>query len=89
MLNAIPGVSCRKPKGAIYMFPKLDHKRFAIEDDAAFMLELLLEEKMLLVQGTAFNWPEPNHMRLVFLPRISDLKDALTRFDRFLGKRLV
>ncbi len=89
MLNAIPGVSCKKPKGAIYMFPKLDSKRFAIEDDEAFVLELLLEEKMLLVQGTAFNWPEPNHLRLVFLPRISDLKDALTRFDRFLRKRLI
>lgn len=85
MLNAIPGVSCVKPKGAIYMFPRLDPKRFAIKDDEQLVLDLLLQEKILLVQGTAFNWPEPDHVRIVFLPRSDDLSAAVERLGRFLS----
>ncbi len=87
MLNDIPGVYCTKPKGAIYAFPRLDPSQFTLASDESLILELLLEEKMLLVQGEAFNWPEPDHLRLVFLPQKSDLKDALERFARFLDKR--
>ncbi|MHC9036436.1 pyridoxal phosphate-dependent aminotransferase, partial [Cobetia marina] len=67
-LNEIPGVSCVKPKGALYMFPRLDPEMYPFEDDQQMVLELLLEEKMLLVQGTAFNWPNPDHLRIVTLP---------------------
>ncbi|KAF0813131.1 Glutamate-pyruvate aminotransferase AlaA [Andreprevotia sp. IGB-42] len=82
-LTGIPGVSCVKPKAALYMFPKLDPKLYPIVDDQQFMLELLQEEKVLLVQGTGFNWPTPDHFRLVFLPNADDLHVALNRLDRF------
>lgn len=84
MLNAMPGVSCVKPKAALYMFPKLDSKMYPITDDQQFILELLLEEKVLLVQGSGFNWPNPDHFRVVFLPHLEDMKEALTRVGRFL-----
>lgn len=84
-LTAIDGVSCTKPGGALYFFPKLDIDRFAITDDERFVLDLLLQEHMLLVQGTAFNWPEPDHFRIVFLPSAEDLLDAVARLERFLG----
>ena len=84
MLNQIPGVSCVKPKGALYMFPKLDRKRFNLQDDEKLVLDLLRQEKILLVHGSGFNWPEPDHVRLVFLPREDDLQQALLRFGRFL-----
>jgi alanine-synthesizing transaminase len=86
LLNEIPGVSCTKPKGAIYMFPKLDPKKFAVDNDEQLVLDFLQQEKILLVQGTAFNWPQPDHLRVVFLPRADDLQHALERFAAFLGR---
>ena len=85
LLNQIPGVSVVKPKGALYMFPRLDPKVYPIADDQQFAYELLAEEKLLIVQGTGFNWPTPDHFRLVFLPNSDDLTEALTRIERFLG----
>ncbi len=84
LLTAIPGVSCVKPSGALYMFPKLDPDLYPIEDDEQFCLELLLQEKLLLVHGTAFNLPDTQHFRIVFLPWVDDLSDAITRLGRFL-----
>jgi alanine-synthesizing transaminase len=84
MLTAIPGVSCVKPTGALYMFPRLDPKRHPIYDDEKFVLDLLLNERLLVVQGTAFNWPEPDHFRVVTLPRVAELEDAIGRIGRFL-----
>ena len=86
MLTQIPGVSCVKPKAALYMFPRLDPKVYPIADDQQFAYELLAEEKLLIVQGTGFNWPTPDHFRLVFLPNSDDLNEALSRIDRFLGR---
>lgn len=86
-LTEIPGVSCVKPKGAIYLFPKLDEKLYPIEDDELFMLELLREQKILLVQGTAFNLDSRNHLRIVFLPGVDVLEDAIDRFALFLDKK--
>ena len=83
MLSAIPGVHCMKPKGTLYMFPRLDPKLYPIQDDQQFILELLEEEKVLLVQGTGFNWPQPDHFRLVFLPNTDDLQDSMQRITRF------
>ncbi len=85
MLNAIPGVSCVKPKGAIYMFPKLDAKRFNISNDEQFVLDFLRQEKVLLVHGTGFNLKTPDHFRLVFLPRVDDLERAISSLERFLS----
>ncbi len=84
-LNSIPGISCVKPKGAFYLFPKIDVKRYNIVDDEKFVLDFLLQEKVLLVQGTGFNWPEPDHFRIVFLPNLTDLKEALDRLENFLS----
>ncbi|WP_034619000.1 MULTISPECIES: pyridoxal phosphate-dependent aminotransferase [Chitinibacter] len=84
MLNAIPGVSVVKPKAALYMFPKLDPAIYPVSDDQQLMLELLTEEKVLLVQGTGFNWHQPDHFRVVFLPNVDDLTEALSRVARFL-----
>lgn len=84
MLNAIPGVTCVKPDGALYLFPRLDPKIYPIRDDQEFILELLKAEKVLLVQGTGFNWPTPDHFRVVFLPNKEDLREAITRLARFL-----
>lgn len=84
MITAIPGVSCVKPKAALYLFPKLDPKIYPIKDDQQFILDLLLEEKVLLVQGTGFNWKTPDHFRVVFLPNIDDLTEAIERIARFL-----
>lgn len=86
MLDNIPGVSCVKPKGALYLFPKLDVKRFNIHDDEKFTYDLLKQEKLLVVQGTAFNWPEPDHFRIVSLPYMDQLEDAINRIARFLSK---
>jgi alanine-synthesizing transaminase len=85
MLSQIPGVSVVKPKGALYMFPRLDPKMYPIADDQEFAYELLEEEKLLIVQGTGFNWPTTDHFRLVFLPNVDDLGEALQRIERFLG----
>lgn len=86
LLTRIPGVSCVKPKAAMYLFPKLDREIYPIEDDEQLVLDLLLEERILLVQGTAFNWPYPDHFRIVFLPREDDLEEAIERLARFLEK---
>ena len=85
MLNDIDGISCVKPKGALYLFPKIDTKKFNIKDDEKFVLDLLLQEKVLVVQGSGFNWPKPDHFRIVFLPYEKDLTEAISRIDRFLS----
>jgi alanine-synthesizing transaminase len=84
LLTDIPGVTCVKPKAALYMFPRLDPKMYPISDDQEFITELLMEERVLLVQGTGFNWGTPDHFRLVFLPNTDDLTDACGRVARFL-----
>lgn len=84
LINQIPGVSCVKPMGALYMFPKIDLHRYSIKDDQKMILDLLLQEKVLLVQGTAFNWPYPDHFRIVTLPREDDLDMAIQKFGRFI-----
>ena len=85
MLNDIPGISCIKPMGALYLFPKIDTKKFNIKDDEKFVLDLLLKEKVLVVQGSGFNWPHPDHFRIVFLPREDELEEAIKRIDSFLS----
>ncbi len=82
----IPGLSCVKPKGALYLFPKLDLNMYKIKDDQQMILDFLLQEKVLLVQGTAFNWPNRDHFRIVFLPREDDLTKAIQRFGNFLSR---
>jgi alanine-synthesizing transaminase len=82
-ITEIPGITCVKPSGALYLFPKIDQKRFKVKDDTKMVLDLLLEEKVLLVQGTGFNWPEPDHFRIVFLPGLEDLREAVRRIARF------
>ncbi len=84
LITAIPGVTCNKPSAAMYMFPKLDPAMYPIEDDQAFIHELLQETKVLLVQGTGFNWIDNNHFRIVFLPYEDDLREAITRIAKFL-----
>ena len=84
LISAIPGVSCVKPQAALYMFPRLDPKVYPIEDDQKFFLELLEDTKVMLVQGTGFNWPAPDHFRIVFLPHEDDLREAIGRVARFL-----
>jgi alanine-synthesizing transaminase len=85
LLNQIEGVSCTLPKGALYLFPKLDPRRFNIQDDERFVLDLLRQEKILVVQGSGFNWPEPDHFRMVFLPREEELVEAIGRLSEFLA----
>jgi alanine-synthesizing transaminase len=85
MLTSIPGITCVKPRGALYMFPRIDPKVHPIYDDEKFVLDLLLNEKLLVVQGTGFNWKKPDHFRVVTLPRVADLKDAIGRIGRFLS----
>ena len=84
LLSDIPGVSMVKPKAALYMFPRLDPKVYPITDDRQFLLELLQETRVMLVQGTGFNWPTPDHFRIVFLPHEDDLRVAVGRIARFL-----
>ena len=84
MLSKIPGVSCVRPKAAFYVFPKLDQKRFSIKDDEKFVFDFLHQEKVLLVPGKGFNWPHPDHFRIVFLPTVEDLKESLGRLHNFL-----
>ena len=85
LLNQIPGVSCTKPAGALYLFPRLDPKVHPIRDDERFAFDLLSEEKLLVVHGTGFNWPTHDHFRIVFLPRVEDLEDAVGRLEKFLS----
>jgi alanine-synthesizing transaminase len=83
-LEKIPGVSCVAPRGALYVFPRLDPEVYEIHDDAQLVLDLLVREKILVVQGTGFNWPEPDHIRLVTLPPARDLEAAIERIGNFL-----
>ena len=84
LITAIPGVSCVKPSAALYMFPKLDPKVYPITDDRQFFLELLKATRVMLVQGTGFNWQQPDHFRIVFLPHEDDLREAIGRIAKFL-----
>ncbi len=84
LITAIPGVSCVKPSAALYMFPRLDPTLYPIADDQQFFLELLQETRVMLVQGSGFNWPAPDHFRMVFLPHEDDLREAIGRLARFL-----
>ena len=86
LLTDIPGVTCYKPKAAMYLFPRLDPKMYPVEDDERLVLDLLTEEKVLLVQGSGFNWAEPDHFRVVFLPNSDDLTEAIGRIARFLAR---
>ena len=85
-LQQIPGLSCVKPKGALYLFPKIDLDHHKIHDDELLVSDFLAQEKILLVQGSAFNWPKPDHFRLVFLPRADDLELAVARFGEFISR---
>ena len=84
LLNDIPGISCVKAKGSLYMFPKIDTQKFNIKDDQKFVLDLLMEKRILLVNGRGFNWDKPDHFRVVFLPRTDDLTKALGLLKDFL-----
>ena len=86
LLTEIPGVSCFKPQSALYLFPRLDPEIYPIENDQQFVLDLLLEEKVLLVQGSGFNWHQPDHFRVVFLPNVDDLTEAVGRIAHFLQR---
>lgn len=86
LLTDIPGVTCVKPQSALYLFPRLDSAYYPITDDEQFALDLLLEEKVLIVQGTGFNWSQPDHFRIVFLPNSDDLTEAIGRIAQFLGR---
>jgi alanine-synthesizing transaminase len=85
-LREIPGVSCVEPKGALYVFPRLDPQRYPIVDDQQFVLQLLRDQHVLVVQGSGFNWPQPDHLRIVTLPRADDLTDAIGRLAAFLER---
>ncbi|MDL2257908.1 pyridoxal phosphate-dependent aminotransferase [Eubacteriales bacterium OttesenSCG-928-K08] len=84
-LNRIPGVSAVKPKAAMYIFPKLDKKVFNITDDQKFALDFLHQQRVLVVQGTGFNWIKPDHFRIVFLPEVAQLKNAMEKLENFLS----
>lgn len=85
-INSIPGLSCVKPQGALYLFPKFDRRYYPFESDQHLVKQLLIEEKVLIVQGTGFNWPDHDHFRIVFLPHLDDLNEALDRMTRFFDK---
>ena len=85
MLTAMPGVTCVKPQAALYLFPRLDPKMYPIRNDQEFVLQLLETEKVLVVQGSGFNWPEMDHFRMVFLPISDDLQESMKRIERFLA----
>ena len=87
LLTLIPGVTCVKPKAAMYLFPRLDPKLYPIHDDQKFILNLLEEERVLVVQGSGFNWPHPDHIRVVFLPHEEDLTEAISRMSRFFDRQ--
>ena len=84
LLTEIPGVTCVKPKAAMYLFPRLDPKIYPVDDDERLILDLLEAERVLLVQGSGFNWPTPDHFRVVFLPNVDDLTEAIGRVAHFL-----
>src|ERR1700753_1334666 len=84
-LAEIPGVTCVQPKGALYVFPRLDPERYPIKDDQQFVLQRLRSQHVLVVQGSGFNWPTPDHLRIVTLPRADDLTEAIGRLGTFLA----
>ena len=84
-INNIEGLSCVKPDGALYLFPKIDTERFGIVDDEQFILDFLRSEHVLMVQGTGFHMPKPDHFRIVFLPTVRELKNAIGRLEKFLA----
>lgn len=86
LLTAIPGVSCVKPQAALYMFPRLDAQMYPIDNDQKFILDLLEEERVLIVQGTGFNWPHADHFRVVILPHEDELREAIGRIARYLER---
>jgi alanine-synthesizing transaminase len=83
LITSIPGISCVKPKGALYLFPKIDVKKFNITSDVQWILDFLIKKKVLLVQGTGFNWEKPDHFRIVFLPHKNDLTEAINHLADF------
>ncbi len=85
-LKQIPGVTCVQPRGALYVFPRLDPEVYPIEDDQQFVLDLLRDQHVLVVQGSGFNWPQPDHLRIVTLPRADDLTEAIGRIGAFLAE---
>ncbi len=87
LLNELPGVSCVKPLGALYCFPRLDPAVHEVADDQQLVLDLLLQERILVVQGTGFNWPRPDHLRIVTLPHVEDLERAIQQIGSFLQRR--
>ena len=84
LITAIPGVTCVKPQAALYMFPKLDPKMYPIDDDRQFFMEVLKATRVMLVQGSGFNYPGNHHFRIVFLPHEDDLREAINRLATFL-----
>ena len=84
LISAIPGVSCVKPQAALYMFPRLDPKMYPIQDDRQFFMEVLRATRVMLVQGSGFNYPDNQHFRIVFLPHEDDLREAISRLAKFL-----
>jgi alanine-synthesizing transaminase len=84
LITAFPGVTCAKPQAALYMFPRLDPKMYPIADDRQFFLEVLQQTRVMLVQGSGFNYPDNQHFRIVFLPHEDDLREAIGRIEKFL-----
>jgi aminotransferase, class I/II len=84
MVTRIPGITCAKPMGALYMFPKIDTEMYGIKDDMKFIYDLLVQEKVLLVHGTGFNWTRPDHFRIVTLPHVYQIEEAMEKLERFL-----
>ena len=84
-LNDIPGISAVKPKGAFYIFPKIDTAKFGVSDDMQFALDFLKEKKVMVVQGTGFNWIAPDHFRIVYLPRLEILEESMKKLKDFMA----
>jgi alanine-synthesizing transaminase len=87
LLSQIEGIDCVKPSGALYCFPRFDREVFGIDDDEQFVIDLVREQHVLVVHGRGFNWPEPDHFRIVTLPHVEQLEDAIGRISTFLDAR--
>lgn len=85
-INDIPGLSAVKPQAGLYIFPKIDRNMYNIDDDELFVLDLLKQEKVMLVHGRGFNWKDPDHFRIVYLPRVEELADVQEKITRVLSK---
>ena len=85
-MNEIPGITAVKPQAGLYIFPKIDRNMYRIDDDEQFVLNFLKQEKILLVHGRGFNWMEPDHFRIVYLPRVEELSKIQEKMTRFLGQ---